>query len=211
MNMRIHHTYLFGAWLFLSTTACANEAVKPCDEVLSVIQSQYSEYGFLPDEELFHATGHTRSYYRLILEEKAITSAEIKDLLAETNELRKTLGALSTTGRAGGLKVLLAAGVDPNLTTENETPLVVVAAACGRVDALKVLLDAGADPKAHDTQNIDAMASAVIEDLEEVANILLQYGYEPVVGSLSGEKTIELSKRLHGGRFYRLISPPHSY
>ena len=80
-------------------------------------------------------------------------------------------------GRLDVVRLLLAAGADPNATAGDGCPALWHAAAEGHVDVVRLLLDAGAIP---DVAEVDTQSTplfiATIEDHVEVARLLLEAG-----------------------------------
>lgn len=178
----------------------------PCDEAVAQISTEYEEHKSLSDLELRNRTGHNRSYYELVLGRHLISDADLIAIRDSHAELAITLGALAAAGRADRLSDLLRIGIPVDSTSENGTPLIVVAAGCRRAAVMELLISAGADIQAHDRQGLDSMAVAIVEDSEEVAELLISSGYSLEETSSSASNTKQLAQKLHGGKYLRMLT-----
>jgi hypothetical protein len=96
---------------------------------------------------------------------------------------------VAAIGRHGphGLRLLLAAGADPNQKGPGGTPAMFKAAQAGDVLSLEALLDAGARVESHDEKGLSALMRAVGASSPDGVALLLSRGADPDAPMPGGE------------------------
>lgn len=189
-----------------SCGATDSMATSACDDAAALVATQYSDHRSESDESLVRKTGHSRLYYQAVLESE-LTDERVKALIANPQVSSSVLASLSLAGEADKLSKLVRSGLGANVTSDEGVPVLVIAAGCKRVDAVNELLSTGADIYAHDRQNIDAMAAAILEDSDVIVRTLVAHGYKVNREKESGKITDKLARSLHNGKYSKLLEP----
>lgn len=192
------------ATLMLSACAKRPTNASVCDSAADLVAVQYKEFGHEPDKVLLQRTGRPRLYFQ-ILTQPVLTSEQIDAVKSAPGLASSVMASLSLAGDHRKLAALAKSGLSPDTKSEDGVPLVVIAAACDRRQVVEVLLAAGADVYRHDPQGVDAMATAIVEDNDEIASDLVARGYKLNPDTKSGRITARLVRDLHHGKYRKLF------
>lgn len=117
------------------------------------------------------------------------------DADAADTDGRTVLYTAAVSGRAGIVRVLLAAGASPDRLSSG-TDLALCGAACnGHTDTVEALLAAGATPDAAEEHGMTALAWAVQLGHADVVELLLAAGAHPDLAAPGGQSPLILAAR----------------
>lgn len=190
-----------------SSASCGAASLAPpsaCDGAAALVAEQYDSHRMESDEKLMHNTGRPRLYYQVVLEPQ-FTEKQLRALRDDPRTSEFVMASLSLAGDAEKLSKLIKSGIGANSTSDDGVPILVIAAQCKRVDVVNVLVDLGANVYAHDRQNIDAMAAAILEDSDSIVTALVDHGYRVDPRTKSGQVTSKLALSLHNGKYDKLL------
>eukprot|EP00468_Gymnochlora_sp_CCMP2014_P002037 CAMPEP_0167743464 /NCGR_PEP_ID=MMETSP0110_2-20121227/2030_1 /TAXON_ID=629695 /ORGANISM="Gymnochlora sp., Strain CCMP2014" /LENGTH=1371 /DNA_ID=CAMNT_0007627837 /DNA_START=148 /DNA_END=4263 /DNA_ORIENTATION=- len=105
------------------------------------------------------------------------------------------LGVAAKFGHGDVGRVLLRLGADPeNVAGENDSPPLVIAAACGQTEMVDVLLEYGADLESKTSSGATALHAAVQHGGADMVHFLLEKGADPNAKTSNGVTPAEVAK-----------------
>ena len=129
-------------------------------------------------------------------------------LAARTPEGYDPIGLAAFFGGAGAVRVLLAAGADPDGDPRNPMRVrpVHAAAAAGDRASMAALLDAGADPDARQQGGFTPLHAAAHRDDPDLAALLLAHGADPALRTEDGLDAAAIAERDGAARVVALLA-----
>lgn len=183
-------------------TACASDLIRlPCDEGIETFRTHYVSHGPDSISGALMRTENPALMYKVLFESSTLTVNDYDRLVIAKKDLPDVMAGLAYAGSTKPLNALLSRGASPDTVSKDGAPILLIAAQCRRIEVARLLLDSGANVQAHDGHDVDAMAIAILEDMEELAKLLVCHHYAAKEGTAAGDKTIKLAHRLQGGRY----------
>lgn len=143
-----------------------------------------------------------RTIYMLAFGADAPDPLKIKSLV-DSDEMNEAAAILASYDSRNRLEYLLDQGVGANIAVPGGAPLIVSATECRNLNAVKSLISHQANIYSADTQNVDAMAMAIVVDSEDIFELLKASGYRASSSTASGKLTIKFAETLHGGKYLK--------
>lgn len=137
-----------------------------------------------------------RNIYEVAFGKHVFSRSEIADFQRQ-DRMSEVLAILAQEDGNGRLNYLLSNGLNPNLTVPGGAPVIVAAVECMNSPVVDALINGGANIYASDSQNIDAVAEAIIVDSRDIFERLLSAGYIVDCKTKQGQLVMRLAKRMH--------------
>lgn len=106
------------------------------------------------------------------------------------------LGFAAFFGQKESVRILLAAGADPNRHSENGLHVAPInsSASARQIEITRMLLDAGADPNAREMSEYTPLFSAAANGQIEMAELLIAHGADPNARAADGKTPIDFAR-----------------
>ena len=120
------------------------------------------------------------------------------------------LHAAAEVGDADAVRLMLAAGADPNSKDEDGHTALQAGAGLGLVGVLRHLLVAGADPNTQGRNGCTALHSAIFWRRPEAVELLLQHGANVPTTNDAGRDALAAAREAGWPEILELLEPPRS-
>ncbi len=136
------------------------------------------------------------TYYAAVLG----SSEKLRRWVSDKETLQSVDASTLTDSVAAGelesVRILVEAGVSPDLRAERDATPLIVAVGCGRTEILNYLIDTGANVNARNADGIDPMIHAIMEGNVTAVSILLDRGFNLQRSETkNGLRPIDIAKR----------------
>lgn len=154
----------------LSAICDESLAAMPREKVAQMLREKQE-----PDAPLH---GRTLFYYSAVLGHHDQLREWVLHKSNLTHVDPEILPAVAAAGDLESIRILVQAGISPDLAPEGGATALVAAAECGRISIMAYLIELGANIYAQNEEGIDALMESILVDNPSGVRLLLDSGYD---------------------------------